>query len=126
VIYDPADMSLNSHTIYFTDQQDLRSEVRYLLFGKLKCADPNAPTFKDLATYSAYAKEPALIPYYIDPETSFVLRKADMDLCNKYLTKINQKEPQTYKYEPIHNWKQLAGRLEDLEVAMMTNKQLSP
>lgn len=99
---------------YIGDNPPKGGHLNYHLTGKIMCEDRYAESFSNLRFYSNEVKEPVTIPASINAESSYVLRRRNIEDYNNYLKSIGAKELESIVFEMANNWKELSQRLEEL------------
>jgi len=101
-------------TFSLTLPKNHKDFLAYVVAGKVRETNAYAPSFSELAVYSAKERELLSIPEILNSSTSFVLRKVDIDQYSKYLKEVTGQEPQLRMVGHLQNWKEVSAKLGDI------------
>lgn len=109
-LYDAKSGKLQTYSLAVeTNQKDL---LTFAIAGKIRAESAYDPTFAELASYSVTEKETVSIPATVNPNTSFVLRQADISKYSSYLKQVTAQDPTVKDLGLLRNWKEVAEKLD--------------
>lgn len=106
----------NKLHVYPISQDENHKDVpAYIVAGKIRESGGCDPSFRELEQHCAELKEPSNIPASYNTETSFLVRKTDIEKFESHIASFTKQKPWTIKTTKMRNWKEIMSNLEEIE-----------
>lgn len=112
-VYDHANNEMKVFSMQLDENH--KNLVGYAVAGKLRSEYPYDASFEELAEHSASLKEAVTIPEHIDATTSFIIRTGSASEYEAFLANYAKEEPESVEFAEVGSWKELSGKLVELE-----------